>query len=139
MVSRQEVVRVLKEYVGTPWLLTGRIKGKGIDCAGLMFAVTKEIGLPIEPHSRTCEYTRKPAGEFVLRVMRTQAKEVRVPLDGDILIFWMDEHSKRAQHIGFKAGDQLIHANANVGRVVSEPIAAWMPQFISAFQIRGVL
>ncbi len=45
MATGLEVVRVARTWLGTPYHHQGRVKGAGVDCAGLSVGVAKELGL----------------------------------------------------------------------------------------------
>ncbi len=58
--TREHVVAVARDYVGTPFAHQGRQKGVGIDCAGLVIGVA--LDLQLSEYERT-GYSRMPLGD----------------------------------------------------------------------------
>lgn len=44
MKLRQEAIDIARTYIGTPYVLAGRVKGAGVDCATLLLLYLIEIG-----------------------------------------------------------------------------------------------
>lgn len=48
LVTGKDIIVIAKTYLGTPWKHQGgRLKHKGIDCAGYIVKVMEELGLDI--------------------------------------------------------------------------------------------
>lgn len=139
IVSRAEVVECARSYLGTPWHHQARVKGTGVDCAGLLICVARELGLA---DVRMENYSRYPDGtldavcsQYMLRISASAA------LPGDVLTFTFE---KVPQHLGIVAewAGQLtvIHAYAGDPRKVVEnsidPV--WRPRIRGAYRIPGV-
>lgn len=43
--DKEQIIAKAREFIGTPYLHQGRVKGAGIDCCGLVIQVAKELGL----------------------------------------------------------------------------------------------
>lgn len=88
MFTGKDVVKIAREYLRTPWVQTGRLKGEkgGVDCIGLIICVYNELGLniPIDEH-----YSMED--EFKLLLTRVQSRCVLVENSsyqaGDIMLF----------------------------------------------------
>jgi hypothetical protein len=48
MKSRTEALAIARSYIGTPYVLGGRVKGAGVDCATLLAEYLMEIGATTE-------------------------------------------------------------------------------------------
>lgn len=64
MATRQQVVDVAREYLGTPWKHQAALKGVGIDCVNLLACVAYECGLgdarPLARNEEFRAYGREP-------------------------------------------------------------------------------
>ena len=47
MITKEDVVREAKTWLGTPFHHQGRLKGVGVDCAGVIVCVAKELKLKV--------------------------------------------------------------------------------------------
>lgn len=59
MTTPQEVMDEARSWLNTPWLHQGRLKGVGVDCAGLIVGVGSALGLT---SFDTTAYGRVPDG-----------------------------------------------------------------------------
>jgi cell wall-associated NlpC family hydrolase len=138
MATRAEVVECARSYLGTRWHHQGRVKGAGVDCAGLLICVARDLGLA----DVNCSgYSRYPDGTLdavcAEHMQRIGAGHV---LPGDVLTFTF---AAEPQHLGIVAtsGDQLtiIHSYAEARRVVENAIdPVWRPRIRGAYRIPGV-
>ena len=115
MTSRLDIVRVARSYLGTPFAHAQRVPGVGIDCAGLLICVARELGL-VAPTFDLPAYDSTPDGKSMLlwcdKVMtRIDRVDLRV---GDAMVLITD---LRPQHLGIvgdyvHGGFSIIHAAA---------------------------
>lgn len=97
-------VAVAQRLSGAPYLLGGRTPN-GIDCSGLVQLALAFCGIPA------------PRDSDQQRVLGTALDEAAQLRRGDLIFF--------EGHVGFMlSAEQLIHATADAGAVVSEPLAA---------------
>lgn len=114
LILRKEIVRVARQYVGTPVRHQGRMKGIAIDCIGLVSEVAKEVGYDRDPPEH---YTTAPSEELMLREVEAKLEKQDRPIAeaaaGDIVMMW-GMTTGRGQHFGFIAEEggrlTLIHA-----------------------------
>lgn len=118
------VVRIAREWIGTPYRHRACIKGVGADCLGLIIGVWKELGcgpvdLPVyNPSWQVVDPAEKlwAAAEGLLRPGRRQL------LPGDIALFRMRDGAA-ARHMGIISGTwrvpRVIHAYSGRGVVES--------------------
>lgn len=69
MATRQRIVDVAREYIGTPWKHQAALKGVGIDCVNLLACVAYECGLgdarPLARNEVYRAYGREPLPEVL--------------------------------------------------------------------------
>jgi cell wall-associated NlpC family hydrolase len=138
MFTGEDVVRIARTYKGTPWVQTGRIKGKegGVDCIGLVICVFNELGLNIPS---TEQYSMED--EFALLKKRVEERCILVEnkqlLPGDIMLFRARlMHNHAAIYSGEKT---IIHAynSEAVRMVVEDPYtASWGVRLFGTYRVR---
>jgi cell wall-associated NlpC family hydrolase len=100
----QDPVAVAQRLLGSPYLLGGRTS-TGIDCSGLVQLSLAFCGIA------------SPRDSDQQRVLGRALGEDEPLQRGDLVFF--------EGHVGFMTdGEQLLHATANAGAVVAEPLAA---------------
>lgn len=145
MTTRLDVVRVAQEWIGTPFHHCGRVKGLGVDCAGLLIGVARELGL-VSPEFDVNDYGRVPDGSTLTRFCKQYLDPIPKNLlrSGDVLVMAIDEDP---QHLGIindykHGGNSLIHAACRrdgVGEVI-ETRLMWhrRQRFVAAYSFRGL-
>ena len=136
VIKKQAIVDKAREYLGTPFHHQGRLKGVGIDCAGLCACVGRELGFPIKDHTI---YARLPDPMALLRTVRANCRQIvsGAAEPGDLLVFWI-KHPDRPQHLAIKTAKGMIHTHAGVGRVVETSIDAfWRKRLYGAVSFKG--
>lgn len=127
MSSPALIVATAREYLGTPYLHQGRVKGLGVDCLGLLICVGRELEfLPASFDKQ--DYTTQPDPvEFLAGLEREMwAIEIHEARPGDVLL--LASHGV-ATHVAFKTDRGILHAYAPAGRVVEHGLRA---QFATA-------
>ena len=108
MITKEDVVREAKTWLGTPFHHQGRLKGVGVDCAGVIVCVAKELKLDSDFEDIT-DYPRMPDGR--LKELLTRYL-IKVPFNerqiGDIVsIAW----AKEPQHLAILTEpNKILHA-----------------------------
>jgi len=102
MIDRKDVVKIAREWIGTPFRNCASIKGVGVDCAGLLAGVFKEAGLltadfSLEKYNwqhalhHSEELYLKQIAKYFVAATESNA------LPGDIILF---NHGKTFSHSG---------------------------------------
>jgi len=137
---RQEIVEHARGWLQTKWRHQGRSK-TGIDCAGLIVQVGKELAL-LDPSVDVLDYGRRTQGPELLNHLKRNLCESRVAdiKDGSIVSF---RSPKFPCHIGIlstKHGIRhIIHASIPHRRVVEEHYINEFPATIThCFEYCGV-
>lgn len=107
--SKYDIVRIARTYVGTPWVHQGRLKGKSIDCLGLLVCVAREFGAKVKK-DRTDYDNRKIDTKAMRNTLEfyMDTKPVEKAEPGDILLFALNGSP---QHLAIKTDRGMIHAN----------------------------
>ena len=96
--ARAAVVREAREWIGTPYLPMGRVKGSGTDCAQILIVIFHTVLPEYVPLIETGQYppdwfmhceteTPEKPGRY-LRIVEQYARKVDRPArDGDIALF----------------------------------------------------
>lgn len=133
---RDEIVKTAREYLGTPFKHQGRLKGIGIDCAGLVICVAKELGLTTFDHQA---YGHLP--HAMMMQNHCDEQMTRIPIEdakpGDVYL--MAFH-KEPQHLCIITDIGIIHAYAQVRRCVEHGInEMWQGRVKRAYRYWGVI
>lgn len=132
-----DVVRQARTWLGTPYHHQGRLKGVGVDCAGLLIGVAHELGLS---DFEIFGYPPRPDGDSLRRLCEAQMQAITLDQarEGDVLLFRFDAHPC---HLGIlSAPDQLIHAYLPRRRVVEHTLdPAWWRQLAGLYRLPGVV
>lgn len=112
--SRQEIVRVARSWIGTPYRHQARLKGVGCDCLGLLIGVWGELTgetVGLLP-AYTPDWAEASGRETLADGLRSRLTEI-APADareGDIVLFRWRAHLP-AKHCGIlTAPDGMVHA-----------------------------
>ena len=139
MTTRSAIVEKATEYINTPYVLQGRIKGVGVDCGGLIVCVARDLGL--SKFDLDC-YPRFGDGKEFLQALRTHAgTELNRPVPGAIGFFLLGMPGRESQpHVGiFGQNPQtnkltLIHASYPAKKVISHNFyQSWWQQLKHVF------
>lgn len=142
MTTRDDIVRVARSYLGTPFHHMGRQPGLGLDCAGIPICVCRELGL-VEPDFDVPPYTPTPDGHTLIEWCNGRLRRVVQMQPGDMIVTVVD---RDPQHIGIlgdyrHGGLSIIHAanNAAPPRVIETRLMfSRALRFVAAFALPGV-
>ena len=135
-----DVITEARSWLGTRFHHQGRLKGVGVDCAGLVVGVAEALGLQVQDRT---DYTRQPDGTMLQETCDEQL--IRIPLEdirpGDLLLMRFEQEP---QHLGIVGdyefgGLSLIHAYAQARRVVETRLdEVWLSRVVGAYRFSGV-
>lgn len=141
--NRSEVVSQARTWLDTPYHHQGRKKGVAVDCIGLVWGVSAELGYAPEIPAN---YAKSPNPRLLLDccdrllVKSDHVAETLVP--GDIMVMWgMTLHE--AQHFAFvgNVGERLtmIHAFSKSKKVVEHGIDPfWLGRLVAVYHLPGL-
>ncbi len=136
---RDAIVAEARSWLGAPWLHQGRTR-RGIDCAGLITTVGKDLGLMTYD---TLNYGRRTQGTAFLKHFQVQLdqKGLDEALPGDILLFRDGSFPCHASIVGERTGGHtIIHAHALMRKVVEDYLhqSDWLDRRVACFEYRGL-
>ena len=138
MITGGDVVEIARECLDTPFLHQGRIKGLGLDCAGLVVYPAHTIGLS---DFDATNYPRSPDGITLERILNQQMRRVPFAIisPGDVLLF---AFLKDAQHLAIVTQLNpiyIIHAHEPNGRVIEHRLDSYWRGYIrGSYRYYGV-
>ena len=142
MISRDQIIAEARKWLGTPFRHQGRIRGRGVDCVGLLLCVMRDLGIA-DWLTEFVTYPRQPMTDRVLEVCR--ARMIEIPLfepmqPGDILVFRVPTvacHTAIVTELHGKPG--IVHAYSPAGKVVEHCIdEKWRRRVAGCFLAPGV-
>lgn len=123
---REFIVDEARAWIKTPYRHQGRVKGVGVDCAGLPICVARNLGL-VGYEFDVSGYGRVPDGASLVAACDKWMTRIDLPELGSVIVvrFRPEWH---AQHLGILAdykhgGFSMIHALGTAdgkGRVVEQ-------------------
>lgn len=135
-----DIVDFAQECARTPFRHQGRVKGLGMDCAGLLAYCLDRAGLPYKDENG---YGRNPFDGTLERALDDQPSLERIPNGeaqrGDVLLMRL---LRSPQHIAIHAGDidghpYVIHASEQHGGVVTHRLdEVWGARVMRAYRVR---
>lgn len=143
MITREDIVKEARSWLGTRFHHQGRAKGVGCDCIGLIVGVVRDLQITSPEGGMLCRhdttnYGRIPNGRF----LKDMLEKYLTPIDikdvqaGDILLFHFE---KEPQHVAIVSdyhagGFGIIHCYASSRKVVEHSLDdLWKSRIISAF------
>lgn len=104
-----KVVEIARAYIGTPFRHQGRQKGLGIDCAGLVENVARDLGYNVPVHDN---YGRMPyAGQLEATLDNYLVKTDELKPGCILLIKFKNSPPS---HLAIFTGKNIIHASSSL-------------------------
>ena len=129
----QRFIQEVTAWIGTPFVHQGRARGHGCDCIGLVIGAAAKLGLRVVDERA---YARRPKSVLLRDKMREHLQPVSVDAmePGDIMLFRIH---KWPQHVAVLVdGGYMIHASADVGRVVKHRLDdKWRAHLDSVYRL----
>jgi len=125
-------------WEGTKFKHQGRLKHVGVDCAGVIIGVARELNLDTFVNFRDYrDYKRIPDSDKMTATLRQFMTKVNLPLPGDVLQM---SFFNNPQHLVILLdGNNIIHSNSNFGKVVVHRLdSEWKSYVVASYRYRGV-
>jgi NlpC/P60 family putative phage cell wall peptidase len=131
------VVAEARRWIGTPYQHQARLHGVGVDCAGLIMGVGKELGL-LDVHYS--DYGQTPHQGMLRKICDAHLLRIDDVEPGCILLMGFLPGPAQEQHLGIYTDTQtLVHAYSNVGKCVEHRYsAAWRSRTRQVYRYAGV-
>lgn len=138
-VARAQVVAQARTWISTRWQHQGRLKGVGVDCAGLIIGVARELGLADVDFAN---YSRHPDGSSLRHVCGMHMRRVPLHLvkQADVLMLTFTTDPEHLAIVGELEGRRtIIHAYASARKVVENDLdALWLSRIRGAYRMPGI-
>ena len=137
-----ELVTLARSWIGTPYHNMAAVKGRGVDCIGLIRGLWIEIHgtVPEVPHYTPRWSARNKGEETLLEAARQYLTEESADTRGPGVVLAFRIHPKGiAQHCGIMTSmTEMVHSHS--GRGVYEVALGdrWESKAIAAFRFPGV-
>lgn len=153
MVTREELVKEARTWIGTRFHHQGRLKktenhNGGCDCIGLLVGISRDLGFTYKGKNialyDNTDYGLLPDGKSLKNALTTYAISITETeiKPGDIGLFRFDENPQHVAlfsdyHLG---GLGLIHCYAQVKKVVEHAFEEdWKSKFVGAYRFYDVI
>lgn len=138
-IERAKIVAAARGWLGTPFHHQGRLKGVGVDCAGVIVSVARELDIgDVDIRG----YGHRPDSRELEQLCHEHMTPVSLARSGpgDVLLIMIDG---APQHLAFRTeinGDRgMLHSYAPARKVVEHRIdQEWVGRIVSAFVLPGV-
>ena len=134
MATSKSIVKKAREYIGTPFRHQGRLKGVGVDCAGLVICVAHDLKISDFDFR---QYGRVPNAGTLQSMMQEQMDKIQLNevKPGDVYLMKFD---KEPQHLAIVSDYGIIHSYADAGQVVEHRLdSEWTSKIVAAFRYKG--
>lgn len=134
MTTRQDIIDAARAYQDTPFHHQARVKGVGIDCAGLLVCVARDLGLP---HYDVQGYSRVPSGRDFERHLDANLDPIQTIEPGCVMLMTFDIDP---QHVAIATSEHsIIHAYASVRKCVEHGLDdKWRASIRKIYRFRGI-
>ena len=133
--NAEEIIAAARSCLGTPFKHQGRIPGLALDCAGLVVAVAKSIGVEC---ADVQGYSRSPSRGALESSMDTQPCFERVTdrQPGDVLLM---RFTGEPQHLAIFTGENIIHSYMQAGKVCEHILDdVWANRIVRTYRFKGL-
>jgi NlpC/P60 family putative phage cell wall peptidase len=143
MTNREDkIIRVARNWIGTPYRHQASVIGQGCDCLGLLRGVWREV-VGAEPEAvppYTPDWSEMGREErlWAAAVRNLEAVSVNATKGGQVVLFRMRK-GHVAKHLGILAGmgtdyTTMIHAYTGRGVIETPLTDAWVRKIVAQFQ-----
>lgn len=132
-ITRQQIIDAARSYLGCRYHHQGRTRA-GIDCAGLLVCVARDVGISTEGDQGG--YSRTPDGQSLKQALDAFGSPITAFQPGDFLLMRFDA---QPQHIAIVTDVGIIHSYLSARRVVEHGLSDdWRRRIVAAYAFPGV-
>lgn len=138
MTTPDDIITEARTWLGTPFRHQGRVRGLGVDCAGLVIGVGNALALFGGEHVDHRAYGHSPHAGAMAQVLATHLDRVLGDdlRPGDVLHMRFDAEP---QHLAIYTGETIIHSYAVVRKCVEHRLDdVWRARIDSVWRYRGI-
>lgn len=144
-VRRADIVRVARDWIGTPYRHQASARGAGTDCLGLVRGVWRDLygEEPEAPPAYTPDWAEAPGAceETMADAARRHMIEIAADeaREGDVVLFRMRARGPAKHAAILAAAERMVHAYS--GRAVVETTIGpwWRARLVYAFRFPRVM
>lgn len=144
--TREDVVKEARTWIGTRWLHQASVKGIACDCIGLIAGVARNLGVKESAlwasDSRRLSYGREPVPEMLKSAAAEYLEEKTMPLVTGDVVLMIPPRGKLPQHFAIVSGERplmMIHAYAFSRGVVENRIdEIWFDRIVGVYCFKGL-
>jgi cell wall-associated NlpC family hydrolase len=137
MIKRTDIVAAARSLLGSKWLRGGREPSAGLDCGGLVVAVSNRLGYHVHDKQN---YSIDGDGRLYEYLLES-FDEVKDPQPGDILLFRLEPDKLAvARHCAILVDNgRIIHTSTKLKKVVEHTCSPlWLKRVRHCLCWRGV-
>jgi NlpC/P60 family putative phage cell wall peptidase len=134
MTTRADVIAEARSWLGTPFAHQGRLRGVGVDCAGIVIGVAHALGISDFDHSG---YGREPHGAMLTRLLNEHLIAIPVTEPAAVLEI---AFAREPQHLAILTDvDTIVHAYQRIGACREHSFGAhWRRRVRGIYRFPGV-
>lgn len=128
------IIETARQWIGTPFKHQGRVRGVGVDCAGLAIGISKDLGLPVIDESG---YARSPK-DNAMRVLIEQQCDAITKIEIGALLFMPHSGTLHLAIVSQLDPIYIIHAYQPAGKVVEHRLdSKWLRRVAKIYRVRN--
>ena len=132
--TADDIIAAARACLGTPFRHQGRVAGEALDCAGLAVQVARACGCAVVDAEAYGPYPARGQLETALAAQPglQRLPAGAVPQPGDLLLM---RFAREPQHLAILAGETIIHAWTEAGKVCEHDFtAAWQRRVCAVYR-----
>ena len=135
-VSRDDILSLARECIGTPFLNQGRTPGHGLDCAGVVLYPGNKLGLINFDYKG---YGNQPIPKIMYKFLKENSTEISLRDIKPADVIWF-KFTNDLQHLAIYTGRNIIHSVSRGPRKVVEHgyRFPWPQRAVKAFRYPGI-
>lgn len=143
--TRADVVRSARDWLGTAFVHQASVRGSGCDCIGLIGGIARDAGTPEgiawARDLRFHAYARTPDPRTLLEGVATYLDRIAIAMAeaGDVLLMYFEQEPQHFALLVSVDPAYIVHASFRRGRVVEHRMDdRWRSRVMRAYRYRGI-
>jgi NlpC/P60 family putative phage cell wall peptidase len=138
MIGSEQIVAEARRWIGTPYQHQARLHGVGVDCAGLVICVARDLGIFDVEYS---DYGQIPNAGMLRAICEKHLLRIDDVEPGCILLMGFLLGPSQEQHLAILTdAGTIVHAYSHAGACVEHRYSmAWRSRTRAIYRYPGVL